>query len=792
MAATLGELVRTFRARAGISQEMLAERCGLSPRAVSDIETGAAKSPRLVTLMLIGEALGLPPADRLRLQDAGHKPGAADTNLATLHAPALTSTPLEGRDADVERLKALIAGHATRLVTLVGPVGVGKTSLAVNVALQRAAAFRDFVAIVELASLKEPSLVPPAVARALNVRESADGERNILLVLDNLEHLTPVASWIEELLAASPKLKILATSREPLRLAVEQVYAVRALGSDAAARLFVQRAKEVRPDFEVTDANAAAVATIVQHLEGLPLAIELAAPRLAVLPPKALAARLERRLPLLGGGAIDRPARQQTMRGAIAWSYDLLSADEQQLFRRLSVLEGGGSLGAAAAVACATSEDRSILVRLAPLVEKNIVSLAADANDELRVTMLEMLREFAHERLVESGELDAAQRAHARYFADFAEEVSPKLSGAEQRRWLVRLEAEQRNIEAALQWAARSGEVELGLRVIAAVWRFWRLRGDPSRGLNWISRFVESKSLAAAGVGDGLYATVTRAAAVLHSALGDFNEAIASCDRAIALQRAIADESGLAASLSSLGVARHFRGELDVAEIAVTESLEIRTRLCDDAGIATCLSNLASLAQTRGDLAQATALAEESAAIYRRLSNHSGLAHALMQIGLVAAAEREHDRAEAVFGEVLALQREAGDTANMQYALSSLAAAAYGRRRYELALTRFREALDLLGIVPNKSALAKTLEDMAKTIAAIGDAAKAARLLGAAQTLRSTIGSPIFPAERSEYDAEVARIRARLGDDAFLVQWRIGLSMTPERALDEARGRSDR
>jgi predicted ATPase/transcriptional regulator with XRE-family HTH domain len=799
MDASLGELVRTYRSRSGISQEMLAERCGLSPRAVSDIETGAAKSPRLVTLMLIGEALDLPSADRLRLQHAGRKPGAPDVNLASMHASGLKPTRLEGRDADVAHLETLIMRDATRLVTLVGPVGVGKTSLAVNAALQRAVAFRDGIAIVEMYSLKEPSLAPLAVARALNgesldvtPRETVEAylsERNMLLVLDNLEHLAPAVSWIEDLLAASPRLKVLATSREPLRLAVEQVYAVRPLDGDAASRLFVRRAKDVRPDFELTDANAAAVATIVQRLEGLPLAIELAAPLLSTLTPKALAARLEHRLPLLGGGAIDRPARQQTMHGAIAWSYDLLPAHEQRLFRRLSVLQGGGSLGAAAAVASETREEGSILARLAPLVEKNLVSLAGAANDEPRVGMLEMLREFAHDRLVESGELDAVQRAHVGYFASFAEEISAKLGDVQQRRWLFRLEVEQRNIEAALQWTARSGEPKLGLRVIAGVWRFWQLRGRPSVGLDWISRFGESANLMAAGVDDGLFARVLGAAAVLHLALGNFNESIESCERAIALQRGIGDEPGLAASLSSLGVARQFRGELDVAEIAVNESLEIRTRLGDDAGIASCLSDLASFFQNSGELTRAAALAQESAAIYRRLDDRSGLARALMKIGLIAAAEREYDRADAVFAEVLALQRESDDTASMHYTLSNLASVAYGRRRYDVALTRFREALDLLGLAPNASALATTLADMAKTISATGDAAKAARLLGAAETLRSALGSPVFPTVRSEHDAEVARIRARLGDDSFLVQWRIGLSMTPERALDEARAR---
>ncbi|MGB8909232.1 MAG: tetratricopeptide repeat protein [Candidatus Cybelea sp.] len=786
MDESLAALLRGFRTALGISQEALAERCGLSTRAIGDIETGAAHSPRLVTLMLISDALGLSKADRTRLQDAARMAVSSGAAVSTLASSALHGAALEGRDADVARLSALLARADARLVTLVGPAGVGKTSLARRVAIERAQHVADGAAIVELASIKEPSLVPAAVARALGLRQPARNaareavanylrECDCVLILDNLEHLRPAARWIGALVSACPRLTVLATSRERLHLAAEHVYAVGPLASDAAVRLFVQRAKAAKPEFELTEANAAAVATIVEHLEGLPLAIELAAPRLLLLPPNALAARLERRLPLLADGALDRPERQQTMQGAIAWSYDLLTNDERSLFERLSVLAGGGTLEAAAAVAGSDVPERSILARLAPLAEKNML-VFEDAGGQPRVAMLEMLREFAQDRLARNGELAATQRSHAAYVLRVARRGEREF-----------YEREYPNVQAALEWAAGCRELDFGFQLIGAIWRFWQLQGRIVEGLDWISRFLRMEAASPNSVSATHHAAVLHASAALESALGNFQEALASYEQAIALQRALRDDAGLAASLASLGLVLQFRGEHLEAERANVESLEISGRLGNDAGVAAGLSNLALLAYGRGDLQRAAGLAEESAATYRRLDNQSGLANALVKIGLIAMAYEKYESAEELFGEALAVQQAAGDVGSMHQSLANLAAVAHRRGDHELSLTRFGEALDLLAAVRDKSALAKTLEDFAFTVAALDDPSRAARLLGAAQTLRNTIGLPIFPIERERHDAEVSAIRGCLGDDAFLVQWRIGISMTLERALDEAR-----
>jgi predicted ATPase/transcriptional regulator with XRE-family HTH domain len=800
VAEALGELLRSLRSAALLSQEALAERSGLSTRTVSDIETGSARTPRLITVMLLAEAMGLSPTDRQCLQDAARKPAArpAGTIRTFTATSAIQAAALVGRDADVASAVALLSREDVRLVTLVGPAGVGKTSLATKVAVEGAGGFEHGAAMAELAPITEPSFVPAAVARALGIREAADTPsteavagylraRHALLVLDNLEHLLPAAQWIGTLLSQCPRLTILVTSREPLHLRDERVFAVRPLRSEAAVLLFVQRAQMVKPDFELDEANSAAVGTIVDHLDGLPLAIELAAPRLLLLPPKALAARLERRLPLLGDGAKDRPERQQTMHGAIAWSYDLLSDAEQRLFRRLGVLQGGGTLDAAAAVGGDERDERSILFRLAPLVEKNMLWLAEDADAEPRISMLEMLREFAHERLAESGELADAQRRLAEHVVQFTAGAERQLTSSAQRRRLAHLERDQANIHSALEWAASNAQIEIGFRLLSELWRFWWLHGYLNEGIGWIRRFLALRRAAPDGVPDVLYGKVLRGHVVLLSAHGNFDEALTSCVEAIALQRRVGDDAGLAASLTSLGVALQFLGEYDRAEEAHAEGLAIRRQIGDEAGVATSLSNLSSIAYSKNEIARAAELGNESVDIYRRLGHESGLAHALMKLGLVAASEGEYPRAEELFNECLRMQRAIGNTGSIMYSLVNLGAVAHKRGNDELALERYREALELFDSVPNKSAVTKTLEDIAATIATLGDPSRAARLLGAADALRRTLRSPLFPSERAGYEAELATVRKMLGDDAFDVQWRIGSSITLERALEEAR-----
>ena len=791
----MAELLRSFRSAARLSQETLAERAGLSSRTVSDIETGFARSPRLVTVMLLAEALGLSEADRARLQAAGRRRGTSEP--APVPASAIREVTLVGRDAEVEEIAALVGRDDVRLVTLVGPAGVGKTSLALRVAYLCSASFSNGATLVELASTSEPALVPSAVAQALGLRESGEApvaehvvaharDRHVLLVLDNLEHLTPAAAWIGELLAACRRVTVLATSREALHLRSEFVYSVRPLAAAAAIELFVRRAQTVKPGFAITSATSDAVDTIVEHLEGLPLAIELAAPRLTLLPPRALAARLERRLPLLGDGPIDVPRRQQTMHGAIAWSYDLLGPDEQLLFRQLGVLQGGATLDAARAVADADDgTGQPFLRRLAGLVDKSLLSLDEDDDGEPRVLMLEMLREYANERLVECGELAAARRRHAQYMLQFARAAARELTLADQARWLARFGRERANLRCALQWALDEREVDFGLELATSAWRFWWLRGLLSEGLTWHRRFIDLARDDDPAIAKLTLARALRGFTVLLSAAGQFAEALEPCERAIVLHREVGDESGLAACLTSLGNIWHFRGDADRAAALQEEGLAIRRRIGDEAGAATSLSNLAGIAVTRNDFAGAARLGEESASIHRRLGHESGLAHALIKLGLVASAQAEYDRARSIFEECLRLQMSLGDTGSMVYSLANLGSVAFRCGDIVGAMARYREALNLLSATPNRAALVRTLEEAGAALG-VDAPARGVRIIAAADALRQTIGSPLFPSEQADYQTQLASLRAALGDDRFETEWRIGACMTVERATEEA------
>ena len=795
MAESLAEVFYAYRFATRLSQEALAERAGLSARTVSDIETGVAKTPRTMTLVLLAEALGLAEAERARLLAAGRRgePEAAAPQAGAI--PALRVVPLIGRDDEVERLGRLLTRDGARLVTLVGPAGVGKTSLALRVAYEHGSAFAHGAAVVELAAIGDPSLVPAAVAKAVGVREAANAavrnalvahlkKRTMLLVLDNLEHLTPAAPWIGELLTECPLLSVVATSRELLHLRAETVFAVAPLNPADAMTLFVERARSVKPEFALTEATSSPIATIVEHLEGLPLAIELAAARLNLLPPNALAARLERRLPLLGGGPIDAPQRQRTMQGAIAWSYDLLSTDEQTLFRRLGVFRGGAGLEGARAVVSDGDDAHAFLLRIASLVDKSLVVLDEDALGEPRIAMLELLREFAVERLETLGELPAMRERHARDGVRIAAAYEADAPTA-QARALARLDVEHPNLIAALAFAHESGDLETALRLAASLWYFWWMQGWFSEGIGWLRRVLDLAGGAPA-VAPRLHARAMRGLVSLLSAAGNLAEALRVCEDAIARLRRSGEPAGLASLLTSLGTVQQFRGELERAEMAHVEALALRREIGDEMGIAISLANLSSVTYTRGDMDRADAHAFESVALYRRLGHQSGHAHALMKLGLVAIARGELDRAEAVYTESRRIQRSLGDRHGGGYSLANLGAIAHKRGATAQAIALLREALEIMESANNQAAIAKLLEDIAVAIG-LGDPERGVRLLGAAETLRQTLGAPLFPAERADYDAEVGRLRAALGDAAFGVQWQIGLLMPIERALAEAR-----
>jgi predicted ATPase/DNA-binding CsgD family transcriptional regulator len=680
---------------------------------------------------------------------------------APLPAPL---TSFVGREREVAEVADLLRRPDVRLVTLTGPGGVGKTRLALAVAAELAPDFADGAAFVPLAPLADPALVLPTVAAALGVREAGDRppaaglvealrERALLLVLDNFEHVLAAAPPVADLLAGCPGLRVLATSRVRLRLRGEREVPVQPLGLPdperlpsveelaeiEAARLFVERARDVRPGFALTEANAAAVSEICRRLDGLPLALELAAARTKVLPPAALLTRLERRLPLLTGGAADLPYRQRTLRDTIAWSHDLLSPEEQALFRRLAVFAGGCSLEAAEAAAGGLGA--SVLDGVASLVDKSLVRAVDGLEGEPRFGMLETVREFGLERLAASGEEVAVRGAHAAWFLALAERPERSWKhGPDQARWLERLRAELANLRAALDWLDETGDAEAGLRLAAALVGLWFFLSHRAEGRGRLERALDR----GIGASPAVRAKALWALGILEDFLGDRARAIPHLEEALALAREQRDGRGTAAALLSLALATLREGHADQAAELLAEAEAGFADLGDRAGIAVVRYSLGVLAHHAGALGRASALLEDALAIFRDLQALFGVEMTLMALGSLAADRGDHRRAARLFAEA----RHAAGT---------------------------------------KEALADWLARVATFALAVGQAERATRWFGAAAALAETLGyrTPPFP-ERARWERDAAAARAALGPAAAAAAQAAGRSLAPEQAAAEA------
>lgn len=762
-AASFADLLRGFRNRIELTQEELAERAGLSPDAVGLLERGERRRPHTDTVARLAAALELSAAERAQVEAAARRPAplVAQTGQAQLPLPL---TPLVGRAKAVDAVAGLFDQAAARLVTLTGPGGVGKTRLALTVAERLGRAFADGVVFVPLAALASPDRVLTAIAAALGLHERAGQtvqqrliqtlqSRRALLVLDNFEHLLPAAALVSELLAACPRLAVLATSRAPLNLLGERQYAVPPLELPATWQeaplerlrdvpvvvLFEQRAQAVAPHFAVTAANGETVLAICRRLDGLPLAIELAAAWAKVLPLQTLLERLDRRLPLLVGGPHDLPERQRTMQKTIAWSYDLLSERAQRLLSRLAVFVGGFTLAAAEAVGATDAEPQGVvLASLAELLDASLLQAFHDAplvweeRGTPRYTMLETVREFALERLSASGEDVQAHDRHRSYYLGFAETHAPNLVGANAVVTLARFTEEQPNLRAALQSAIDHRDTKVVTRFGVALWRFWVWHGYIQEGRTWLESALDSC--------EGAHPSPAQSATLLQI-------------------------TGNVSRIQTDYVRAH---EL------FTAALAIRRELDDRHGVASCLHNLGIIADDQGEYTRAETLHAEALEIARLLDDRHALSFVLASLGDALQAQGRTDEAAARYEESLALARRLQYRWGIGYALTGLGDLHRARGAVAVSLAHYQESLTLHMQIGNKLGIAACLGGLARLAGEYGSPEHVAQLLGAAAAVREHVGAPRAPAEALIDHQARATALAALGEDGFARNWDAG------------------
>jgi non-specific serine/threonine protein kinase len=820
--ASFGAALRRHRRAAGLTQGALAERAGVGVRTLQWLERGQGH-PLRGTARRLAAALALPEAARARLlaaaaplPRAARVPGPSRGGLRLVPPPAgqpAAPSSFVGREVELAAARRALLRHDVRLLTLLGPPGVGKTRLALALAGTAADAFADGVRWVPLAPVAEAALVLPTIARALGIVE-AGGQplsdavrthlagRELLLVLDNVEQVLPAVPQVAELLAAAPALKVLATSRAVLRVAAEHRFVVPPLAVPAAegqqslaevagveaVRLFVARAQAVRSDFVLAPDNVAAVAEVCRRLDGLPLALELAAARTNVLTPEALLARLEPRLPLLTGGARDVPAHQQTLRAAIAWSHDLLSPEERILFRRLAVFAGGCTLEAAEAVVASpggSARPPGVLDGVERLVDSSLLQREAATAGDARFGMLETVREYALEQLEASGEAGVLRRRQARWCRALAERAEPELKGPRQVAWLDRLDREHGNLRAALHWCLAQGEAETGLRIGGPLHRFWHLRGYLAEGRTWLAALLSLPGPAPRAA----RARALFAAGVLAHAQGDAPASRAHSRASATLWGRLGDPGGRAHALGIVSAAALRTGDPAAAALA-EEGLRQARASGNPQTLGYSLYRLGTVTARRSR-AEAQALLAESLALFRQVGDWWFCALALNAVAGVSRTGGDDDAVRACYAEALALWREIGDRRGVAVVLHNQASFAAQEGAAERAAAGFAESLAAFRDAGDRHGVGWCLAGLAGVAAGAGQPERAARLFAAAAPLLTTVAEPLHPAGADARHRAVEAVRARLGTAAFAAARAAGQAVPLEQSVAEALGVPD-
>ena len=785
-----GTWLREYRRARDLTREVLAQLVGCSIETIRKIESGERRPSKQVA-RLLAERLDLSATDRQIFVEFARTRAATDTQPVgpdaheeqptaipnNLRAPL---TPLIDREREAAAAWHYLLKTPVRLLTLVGPPGVGKTRLGMQVALDLLTSFQDGVFFVPLAQVLDPSQVLDATARVLGLEGGGNEplvqrlaehlrDRRMLLVLDNFEQVIAAASQALDLVESCPQLKLLVTSREPLHVRGEQQLAVppfeapyldgpltaSGIACSPAVALFVERAQAVEPEFRLTDANAPSVAAICAQLEGLPLAIELVAARVKMLPPQALLERMSGRgmhahehLHLLTGGAHDLPARHRTLREAIGWSYNLLDEQERRLFARLSVFSGGCTLVAIEAV-CNPRGDlgASVLDGVASLLDKSLLWRGHGALDKVgesepRFYMLETVREYADEQLAALGEANGTRRLHLECYLAMAEAADPQLTGADQKSWLDRLERDHDNLRAALDWALHREDVQIAAQIGVALKRFWEVHNHFGEGRRWLREILTRSE----GLAPSLKAKVLNAAGALALAQSDYDDAFSLLDGSLELQRDLGDDLGVASALNNLGMVALSINRSEQAIPFFEEGLSLLRKIGDMGRIATMLGNFAMVMNLQGDSDRAVELLNESLVLRRELGNRWGVAAALGNLAEISRAQGNYERAREAYVEAVVLLNDLGDKVGVAKSLVGFAGVEIGRDRPE----------------------------------------RAARLLGVVEGLLASAGASLTVVDQADYTQLLTKVRSTLDEATLESAWALGRAMDLEEAIQYA------